>query len=109
MPTTPPAEPRTRVWRRGGLARALAKKVAVGLTTIWLSSVVVFAAVEVLPQDPAMAALGLGSTPAQRADFRAAHGLDAPPVIRYMRWAGGIVHGDFGSPASSRAGPSPRN
>ncbi|MFH8739397.1 ABC transporter permease [Streptomyces sp. NPDC017964] len=91
------AGPRARAWRRGGAARTLALKLVVGLTTIWLASVVVFAAVEVLPQDPARAALGLDSSAAQRAAFRAAHGLNDPAVIRYLRWAGGIIRGDFGS------------
>jgi peptide/nickel transport system permease protein len=91
------AAPRTQARRRSGLARTLATKLLIGLTTIWLASVVVFAAVEVLPQDPARTALGIESTAAQRAAFREAHGLNDPAVTRYLRWAGGMVQGDFGS------------
>jgi peptide/nickel transport system permease protein len=95
--STSAAGQRPRARRRGGVARTLALKLVVGLTTIWIASGVVFAAVEVLPQDPARAALGLDSTAAQRAEFREAHGLNDPAVTRYLRWAGGMVQGDFGS------------
>ncbi|ARE38173.1 hypothetical protein A0W34_32425 (plasmid) [Rhodococcus sp. BH4] len=107
----PTAARRPRKSRRGGLAWTFATKVMIGLLTIWLSSVVVFAAVEVLPQDPALSALGFESTPEQRAVFREANGLDDPALTRYLRWAGGIVQGDFGTsvvsgrPISEELGP----
>jgi len=105
------AKPRPRASRRGGLARTLAMKFLIGLTTIWLASTVVFAAVEILPQDPAVTALGIESSAEQRAVFREANGLNDPPVTRYLRWAGGIVQGDFGTsivsgrPISDELGP----
>jgi peptide/nickel transport system permease protein len=80
----------------GVLARSIAAKVLTGLLTVFLASVVVFAAVEVLPRDPARTALGNESTEQQRAAFRAEYGLDDPPLERYARWAGGMVRGDFG-------------
>jgi peptide/nickel transport system permease protein len=72
------------------------KKVGTALLTVWLTSVVVFAAVEVLPQDPARTALGIESTQEQRDAFRAEHGLNDPAPERYLRWLGGIARGDFG-------------
>ncbi|MFI5953267.1 ABC transporter permease [Cryptosporangium sp. NPDC051539] len=81
-------------WR---FLRVVASKVVVGVLTVWLASVVVFAAVEVLPQDPARVALGIESSEAQRAQFREEHGLNDGAAERYLRWASGIVRGDFGT------------
>jgi peptide/nickel transport system permease protein len=80
---------------RKGLTRITVKLLS-GLLTVFVASVVVFLAVEVLPRDPARTALGNESTEQQRAAFRARYGLDDPPVERYTRWATGMVRGDFG-------------
>jgi len=80
----------------GRAARSIAVKLLGGLLTVFVASVVVFLAVEVLPRDPARTALGNESTEEQRAAFRERYGLDDPPVERYSRWAAGMVRGDFG-------------
>lgn len=95
--TSAAGPPSKRGVSRRGLLWTLGFKFLAGLTTIWIASMVVFAAVEVLPQDPARAALGIESTAAQREAFREANGLNDPAVTRYLRWAGGMVQGDFGS------------
>jgi peptide/nickel transport system permease protein len=77
-------------------ARSIAMKLLSGLLTVFVASVVVFLAVEVLPRDPARTALGNESTEQQRAAFRERYGLDDPAVERYTRWAAGMVRGDFG-------------
>lgn len=47
--------------------------------------------------DPAMAAFqNANPTPAQIAAFRHANGLDQPLPIQYVRYVGGVLHGDFG-------------
>lgn len=89
-------------WARFAVARRLAGRLGTGLLTVLLASIVVFAAVEVLPRDPARTALGNESTAAQRAAFRQEFGLDDPPLTRYARWAGGILRGDFGASIISR-------
>jgi len=85
----------------------LARRAGTALLTVWISSVVVFLAVEVLPQDPARVALGLDSTEAQRAAFREQLGLDDPAVVRYARWLGDVLQGDFGTSIVSRAPIAP--
>jgi peptide/nickel transport system permease protein len=85
---------RTVAWGRA--IRFLAGKVAIAALTVWVASVVVFAALNVLPSDPATAALGREATEAQKAVFRAAMGLDRPPLERYLDWAAGMIQGDFG-------------
>jgi peptide/nickel transport system permease protein len=97
MSTSIPLGAEPRVARRGAGRLRLVRRLGGGLVTVWLASVVVFLGVEVLPQDPARTALGLESTAAQREAFRHAYGLDDPAIERYARWAGGMLHGDFGT------------
>ena len=59
-------------------------------------SVLVFACTEALPGDAAEARTAGRATASQLAQMRAATGLDAPAWQRYLRWAGGLVHGDAG-------------
>jgi peptide/nickel transport system permease protein len=59
-------------------------------------SILTFAIVNVLPGDVANAVLGDLATPAQIVAVRQRMGLDQPLVLRYLTWAGGILHGNFG-------------
>jgi len=47
--------------------------------------------------DPAITALGEGSSLAAREAFRAEHGLDDPLFIRYFAFLGGLLRGDLGT------------
>jgi peptide/nickel transport system permease protein len=94
---SPPAVERSRAQRpMGGFLRALLRRLIVAAATVFVASVVVFAAVEVLPRDPARTALGNESTVEQRELFRDKYGLNDPASTRYLRWGRGVVHGDFG-------------
>lgn len=79
-----------------GIVRALLRRLLVALATVFVASILVFAAVEVLPRDPARTALGNESTIQQREAFREQYGLNDPAVNRYLRWGSGVVRGDFG-------------
>jgi peptide/nickel transport system permease protein len=92
----------TRAPARLSALRTIAAKLVTGVLTVVLASLVVFAAVEVLPRDPARTALGNESTEEQRQAFREEYGLGDPPAQRYARWAGGLVRGDFGVSVISR-------
>lgn len=74
----------------------LAKRLAVAAATLVLASVVVFAVLEVVPGDPARLMLGMNASAEQVAQLRAQMGLDDPLPLRYLHWAGGILHLDFG-------------
>ena len=74
----------------------LAKRLAVAAATLALASVVVFAVLEVVPGDPARLMLGMNASAEQVARLRAQMGLDDPLPLRYLHWAGGILHLDFG-------------
>ena len=83
------------------LARAFGRRLLVAAATVCAVSALVFVAIEIVPIDPALHALGRESTPEQRAQFRERMGLNAPPVQRYLRWAGRMVQGDFGTSVMS--------
>lgn len=81
--------------------RFLAAKVATAIATLWVVSLVIFALVDILPTDTAFVVLGHETTPEQKAAFRETMHLDDPPVVRYLRWLGGMAHGDLGVSAIS--------
>lgn len=47
--------------------------------------------------DPAIKALGEGASLEARADYREAHGLNDPLLVRYWNFLGGLVQGDLGT------------
>jgi peptide/nickel transport system permease protein len=59
-------------------------------------TLLVFVVMQFSPYDPAFNALGQNSTPAARAAYAAAHGLDDPLLVRYGRFLAGLTHGDLG-------------
>ena len=62
-----------------------------------VASVVIFAAIEVIPGDPAAFMLGINAQPDTVAALREQLGLDVPMVQRYFNWVGGLLVGDFGT------------
>src|SRR5262245_56467626 len=84
------------------LAVAILRRAALALLTVWIVSLVVFAALNILPADPTTAALGPEATPEMRAAYRRLMNLDLPPIPRYLGWAEGMLRGDFGISVVSR-------
>ena len=74
----------------------LLKRLGIGVATLFVASVVVFAVLEVLPGDPAQLMLGFNATPEALAALREQMGLDQPVVWRYLDWIGGMLTLDFG-------------
>jgi len=74
----------------------LLKRLAIGLATLILASIVVFAVLEILPGDPARLMLGLGASEDAVAALRDQLGLNQPLALRYLSWAGHMLMGDFG-------------
>ncbi|MCT2087032.1 ABC transporter permease [Microbacterium enclense] len=62
-----------------------------------VSSVLIFAALRVLPGDVALLIGGTQATPAQIAALRESLGLTAPPWQQYVDWIGGVLRGDLGT------------
>lgn len=74
----------------------LAKRLAIGVATLFVASLVVFAVLEILPGDPAQLMLGMNATPEAVAALRDEMGLNQPVVFRYLDWIGGMLTLDFG-------------
>jgi len=74
----------------------LAKRLAVAAATLVLASIVVFAVLEIVPGDPARLMLGMNASAEQVDLLRDQMGLNAPVIIRYLHWAGGLLTLDFG-------------
>lgn len=62
----------------------------------WVAALAVFVVLDVVPGDPALLILGTEAQSDTLAALRAQMGLDRPAAERFIRWAGGLLHGDFG-------------
>lgn len=78
------------------LVTFILRRLAVGVVTLFCVSVLVFAATQALPSDPARAILGRSATPASLAALRRELNLNEPVVKQYLDWATGVVQGDLG-------------
>jgi peptide/nickel transport system permease protein len=84
------------------LARLVAQRLTLGVLTLFVVSVLIFAGTELLPGDVAEAILGQSATPEAVANIRAELGLDRPAWLRYLDWLAGFVQGDFGTSLANR-------
>lgn len=81
---------------------ALARCLSLTISLI-VASLVVFAAIEIVPGDPAAYMLGMNASPESVAALRAQLGLDAGYAERYLAWVWGMLRGDFGVSYTYRA------
>lgn len=80
----------------------IAKRLGLGLLTLFAISLIIFGATELLPGDLAQAVLGQSATEETIAAFRRELGLDLPAHTRYLNWLGGAVQGDFGTSMANK-------
>jgi peptide/nickel transport system permease protein len=85
------------------MSRFLLRRILLGLLTLLLVSVVVFAATQALPGNAARAILGRNATPARLAALTRQLHLDRSVLSQYFSWLGGIIHGNFGTSAATQA------
>jgi len=78
------------------------KRLALGLVTIIVISVLIFVGVEALPGDLTEAILGQNALPETVAAFRKELKLDLPPHVRYFAWLGGFMKGDLGNSLANK-------
>ena len=78
------------------IAKMIAQRLALGVFILFIVSVIIFMAVELLPGDFVEAVLGQAATEAAVEAFRHQLGLDQPAYIRYFAWLGDILQGDLG-------------
>jgi len=82
------------------MTRFLLRRSALLLLTLWLMSIVVFVAAQIVPGDVAHTILGQYATPDSVRALRAQLGLDEPAPVQYLRWIGGFVTGQWGASPS---------
>lgn len=79
------------------LIRIILQRLALGVVTLFVVSIVIFVAVNLLPGNFAEAVLGQGATPESVASIERDLGLDQPMVIRYFDWLKGMLTLDLGT------------
>jgi len=93
--------------RGTAVATYILRRLGLALVTLWLLSVIVFFAGQVLPGDPGRATLGpLAARSAVRAlDHQL--GVDRPLLVQYWSWITGFVRGDMGISYQNRSPVAP--
>jgi len=72
------------------------RRLLLGIIVLLMVSLVVFAATQALPGDPALAILGRSATPQSLAAMRRHLHLDRPVIEQYLSWISGLIHGNLG-------------
>ena len=78
------------------MRRTVIRRILWGLLTLWVASLLVFAATLALPGDPATAILGREATPERLAAVRENLHLDQSALSQYLHWLGGVLTLDPG-------------
>ena len=102
MATAPSGSPSSRRRELGGLGGFILRRLALGVVVLALVSVVVFAATQALPGDPARSILGRSATPASLKALREQLHLNRPVLSQYTSWVTGLLHGDMGTSLAAR-------
>jgi peptide/nickel transport system permease protein len=74
----------------------IGQRLLLGVLTLFIISVVIFGATELLPGDLARELLGQSATEDTLAALREQLGLNDPAPLRYWNWLTGVLQGDFG-------------
>jgi len=74
----------------------IGQRLFLGVLTLFIISVVIFGATELLPGDLARELLGQSATQETLAALREQLGLNDPAPLRYWNWLTGVMQGDFG-------------
>lgn len=85
-----------RIRLLGGIPGFVLRRLLFGVLTLFVASLVIFAATQALPSDPARAILGRSATAESVAELRRQLGLNRPVVEQYADWIGGVLRGDLG-------------
>ena len=89
------------------MGRFIARRLALVVLTLVLSSVLVFGATQVLPGDVATMVLGREATQQAKDNLRQQLGLNRPVVVQYGSWLFRYVKGDWGTSISTEEAVRP--
>src|SRR5437868_2203617 len=84
-------------WSDSIVLRTIIRRLLLGVLTLFLVSVVIFAATQLLPGDAARAVLGRDATPARLAAFRREFHLNQSAAAQYWHWLSGLLQGNPGT------------
>lgn len=73
------------------------RRLLISIPMIFIVTFLVFALVDLAPGDPARSLAGDQQTPERIAQIRSELRLDDPLPVRYVRWVGNAIQGDFGT------------
>ena len=85
-----------------GITGFVIRRLLLGLLTLLLVSIVVFAATQTLPGDPARAILGRSATPDSLRALRAQLNLNHSAIVQYGDWLKGLLTGNLGTSLAAR-------
>jgi peptide/nickel transport system permease protein len=77
------------------------------ILTLWIISLIVFFAGQILPGDPGRAILGNLASARSVQVLDTQLGVNRPLLTRYVSWIGGLLHGNFGISYSYRTAVEP--
>jgi peptide/nickel transport system permease protein len=88
--------------RRHGIAIWVLRRLALGVVTLFVVSLMVFVVTHVLPADPARSILGHFAPPAQLEAVREQLKLNDRLPQQYLSWLGDLAHGSLGTSFATR-------
>ncbi len=89
------------------MAMFLLRRLGLMILTLWILSLIVFFAGQILPGDPGRATLGNLASPSSVQALDHQLGVDRPLLTRYLSWLGGLLHGNFGTSYTYRSAVEP--
>jgi peptide/nickel transport system permease protein len=89
------------------MAPFLLKRLGLMVLTLWVLSLIVFLAGQVLPGDPGRAILGPFAARSAVQALDAQLGVNRPLITRYGDWVGGLLHGNMGTSYAYRTAVEP--
>ncbi|MGL4307508.1 ABC transporter permease [Cetobacterium sp. SF1] len=73
------------------------KKILSALSTVFITSLIIFLLFELLPGDPVLARMGVESDPIVEARLREEFGLSQPVYMRFFKWIYQVLKGNLGN------------
>ena len=89
------------------MAAFLLRRLGLMILTLFLLSLIVFFAGQILPGDPGRATLGNLASPSSVQILDHQLGVDRPLLTRYLSWLGGLLHGNLGTSYEYRSAVAP--
>jgi len=89
------------------VATYILRRLGLALVTLWLLSVIVFFAGQVLPGDPGRAILGPLAAQSAVHALDTQLGVNRPLLAQYWSWISGLAHGDMGTSYQFRTPVAP--